>query len=252
MTSGSESIMGCGNISNPSQNRVRLSGNCGYSINIDTVHMFATKITNTSLPTGLLKLVLWALSDVMEWSGTRVAEVVLAGLDENAYYEDLLVTATRYSPPDGNYVIVMSLEACQDGRFTLIDSALMNDGNKVKITSNKVSFIGKMNYELYSSCIIIKVERISHNVIGGTGPLLIILEARSKSILSSEASNVYKVAEVSLNPLQTGYSHTNVDEMVLGSFPPEGYYYMLFSLMHWENGAWRLKDIWELETLGSF
>ena len=79
-----------------------------------------------------------------------------------------------------------------------------------------------------------------------------ILEARGKSILSTEASTVYKVAELPLNPLQIGCSHTNVDVMVLCNFPPNGYYYMLFSLMHWENGRWCLKDIWELETLGSF
>ena len=119
MNSVCEAILGVGYISTPSQNRVYFSEYCGYSIDLDSVYLLAKKITNTSLPTGPLKLVLWALSDaaaIREWRGTRMAEALLEGLNENACYEDIGVTATRISPPDGNYAMVMSLEEYQDGR----------------------------------------------------------------------------------------------------------------------------------------
>ena len=235
----------------PNTPDINMSGTVGYTLNFDTVNLRVEKISHRCTSTGTLKLVLWAVTNFTgrtDWSGTRVAEVRLDACSQNECYVNINKTAARNSPSAGSYTMILSLESCQNERFIMEDYYVF-DGRQ-NITSD-AKFVGTVGYTTSGSSIQMRAEKISHNFCGNTGTLMLLLWACSSPAANNQWTG-YKLAEVRLDPLEKGYSYTNVVKTVEGSTPASGHYYMILQLKSFYNGSWVGEDYRQFDSLASF
>lgn len=228
-----------------------MSGKVGYTLNFDTVNLRVEKITHRCTSTGTLKLVLWAVDNFTgrtDWRGTRVAEVRLDSCAQNEYYQNVSRTAPRNSPNAGSYTMILSLESCQNGGFVMEDYYVFEGRQNI---TRDAKFIGTVGYTTSGTSMQMRAEKISHNFRGTTGTLMMILWACSNPISNGQWTG-YKLAEARLDPLEQGYSYTNVVKTVEGTKPPSGYYYMILQLKSYQDNQWVSEDSRQFDSLASF
>lgn len=235
----------------PSTPDINMSGKVSYTLNFDTVELRVERISHRCASTGTLKLVLWAIENFTgrtDWSGKRVAELRLDTLAQNEAYGNLNKTVPRNSPDAGSYTMIMSLESCQNGRFIMEDYTVFEGRQTI---TRDAKFIGTVGYSTSGTTMQMRADKISHNFIGNTGTLKMILWACDSPNISQQSAG-YKLAKVKLEPLEHGYSYTNVIRTVEGSPPPSGCYYITLQLKSYQDYKWVSEDYRQFDGLAFF
>lgn len=217
----------------------RLTGPVRYAFNnqMTTVTLEADMIKNDSKEnaTGSLKFQLWASS--APYAGGTIRGHLLAttdkitGLGPGQYYQNFKKTVAYDPPPaKGTYNITYVLLEYKSGGYVIVDhvnSSTLKTLGPLPLFSMEGPWRWQTSYE--GGTVDLSVAKISHRRTGHTGSLKLSVWMTDSPYNGGKLVG-YEIGQVRKDPLQPGYTYTDVKNTAKFVPPPAGNYYPVLVL----------------------
>lgn len=206
-----------------------------YALNTDTVTLWFS-IEHDWGHSGTMRVILWGVANYggsSSWTGKVMGMCRLETIENGYCYNDCEVKVSRTSPTDGEYTIIMELQAYYHDEYEQCDYRVFDD--KVIIPREIKLGGASYSYEIFS--LSLTVKELSHNFSGGAGSFKLVLWACDNRVENGHWCG-YKIGKAQIGPLAKDEYYPEVTKHTNLLWPPGGWYFVVMQVKSREDGKW--------------